>query len=100
MFKSYISLYPREIANEKKIFRNVMIAVALFFISLTIPPIITLFHLNPRWSSISIGLIIMVIFIFMKSGYLSDRIMSSNKQLFQKYLNKYNSKMKNRKFGP
>lgn len=100
LFKSYISLYPQEIANEKKIFRNIIIAVVLFIVSLSIPAIVTLFGLNPRWSGISIGLIIMVLFIFMKSGYLSDRIINSNRQTFQKYLTMYNNKMRNRRFRP
>jgi len=99
LFKSYIKLYPTEIANEKKIFRNVIFAIILFIASLLVPPIIYLFGLNPRWNSISIALLIVLMLDLMRSGSLLDKMVKRNKGSFERYIRVY-GRMKRRKFYP
>ena len=99
LFKSYIRLYPAEIANEKKIFRNVIFAIILFVASLLVPLLVSLFGVSRRWNSISIAFLILLMFDLMKSGSLLDKIIKKNKDSFERYTGVY-GRIKRRKFYP
>lgn len=99
LFKSYIKLYPTEIANEKKIFRNVIFAIVLFVASLLVPPIVSLFGLSNRWNTLSIGLLLVLMFSLMRSGSLLDKMIKRNKGSFERYTRIY-ERMKRRRFYP
>lgn len=99
LFKSYIKLYPTEIANEKKIFRNVIFAIILFVASVLVPLIVSLLGASRRWNSISIALLILLMIDLMKSGSLVDKILKKNKDSFERYTRVYD-RMKRRRFYP
>ena len=99
VFKSYIRLYPTEIANEKKVFRNVIFAIILFVASLLVPLIVSLFGVSRRWNSVSIALLILLMFDLMKSGSILDKIIKRNKDSFEKYSRVY-GRIKRKRFYP
>ncbi len=84
-FKSFLELYPNEIANEKKLFRNVILAIVLFLVTIIFPPIIAFAGLPSLYANLGIILIVVVIYLCIKFGVISKNILKHNKQQYEVY---------------
>ena len=89
VFRAVMKLYPSEIANERKVFRNVLIAVNLFIGSLMIPALVSLLGLSPIWSAVSIVLLALLLFVISRADKLIATIQQKNKKLAEFYERKY-----------
>ena len=72
--KSLVETYPREIANSKKLSRNILLIAALFVLSIIIPPLFSILGLRPIWAALSIPLMIFLIILFLNSESLAKEI--------------------------
>jgi len=94
IFKSSLRLYPSEIISEKKIFRNLVLALLLFLFSLILPLLISLTGLNPVWSTISIVFLIILLVLLTKAEHIIAIILKRNKKLYESYNKEYQTKLK------
>lgn len=89
VFKAFMNLYPTEIANERKVFRNVLIAINLFIGSLMIPALVSLLGLSPIWSAVSIVLLAIFLFLITRADRLIGHIQRRNRKLANFYEKKH-----------
>ena len=71
---SIAQTYPKEIANSKRIYRNILIIAVLFVLSILIPPLFSLIGLSALWATLSIPLLIILILLFFNSESLAKEI--------------------------
>ncbi len=71
---SLVETYPKEIANSKKLSRNIFFIVVLFVLSVTLPPVFSLLGLSTAWAALSIPLLIVLIVLFLNSESLVKEI--------------------------
>lgn len=89
IFRSFLKFYPKELANEAKIFRNVVFALILFVATISLPIIVTVLGLNPWWGRSSIFLLIGVLFLLTQSEQLISVMVRQNRKLFERYNRKF-----------
>lgn len=89
VFRAVMKLYPSEIANERKLFRNILIAVNLFIGSLLIPALVSLLGLSPIWSAVSIVMLALLLFVVSRADKLIGNIQQKNRKLAEFYERKY-----------
>jgi Kef-type K+ transport system membrane component KefB len=76
--ESLLETYPREIANSKKLYRNILLIVFVFASSVIIPPLVSLMGLRPIWGAVSIPLLIILILLFLNSESLLEKMHEHN----------------------
>jgi len=71
---SLVEAYPREIANSRKLYRNIVLIAALFILSISIPPLFSVLGLHPLWAALSIPCLIILAILFLKSEKAAKEI--------------------------
>lgn len=92
----FIKLYPREIANEKKILRNLIILGVLFALSIVIPNLLIFLRLKPVYHFISVGIIFGFLVYFIKELNLIHILSEKHKTNMNKLSNQFQSIFKKR----
>ncbi len=75
---SVLETYPKEIANGKRLYRNILLIVLIFAASVVVPPLLLFFGFAPIWGAISIPLLIVLIFLFLHSKVLLEKMHEHN----------------------
>jgi monovalent cation:H+ antiporter-2, CPA2 family len=91
--KSFIRLYPNEIANQEKIARNIVFIVLLFLFSFLIPAIISFLDLSPIWAIGFVPLIVILVIAIMKIGGFLISLSNSDVKVIYLY-RRYREEMK------
>lgn len=92
----FVRLYPKEIANEKKIFRN-LIFLLIFFATIVIFPTMLLFlRLKPIYNIFVLVLILALIVAVSREATLIHNITKKHEAVFNKFSKKYKLIMKKR----
>lgn len=90
----FIRLYPNEIANERKIFRNVVFLIALFVVAALFPGIFVLLGLKPIHHLIVLFLLIAVFWYLFRSSELIYNFTKRHEVTFNKLSRKYRALVK------
>lgn len=85
LFREFLKLYPSEVANEKKLFRNLALAAAFFIIALLIPGVVVAFGLATYWNTLTLVLVLAMLVIMVRSGKIIEAISRNNTRLRKKY---------------
>jgi len=83
--KSFIRLYPNEIANQEKIARNIVFVVLLFLFSFLIPAAISVLDLSPIWAVALVPFVVLLVIVVMKVGGFLLSLSNSNIRLIYVY---------------
>ncbi len=75
---SLVETYPKEIANSKKLYRNILLIAFIFVASVVIPPSMVFFGFAPIWGALSIPLLIILVLLFLNSETLLEKIHEHN----------------------
>ncbi len=83
--KSFIRIYPNEIANQEKIMRNIIFVVLLFLFSFLIPAAISAMGLHPLWAIGLIPIVVLLVLLVMKIGGFLVSLSNSNTRVVYVY---------------
>lgn len=92
----FVKLYPNEIANEKKIFRNLTIALLSFVFLILLPSIISFLRLKPILHAITIVLLIAMALNLIRISELIRSFAKRHHSNLARLSNKYKAMLKER----
>jgi len=96
LFKFFVRIYPSEIANEKKIFGN-LILLLIFFVLLVLFPTIFLFlKPNPIYNILVVLLLVLILVYVFRASSVIHILIKKHKSTFDKFSKKYKLLMKRR----
>ncbi len=100
IFSFFVKIYPSEIANERKIFRNILIVSFLFVALIILPGSSILFHIG-FWYHITVILLLMgFLFYAFRTSHLIHSVTKKHEKAFDNFSKKYKLLLKKRiKYG-
>lgn len=96
LLKFFIKIYPSEVANEKKIFRNFVLLLIFFVIIVIFPTIFLFLKLNPIYNAFILILILALIIAVSRESIFVHNITKKHEATFNKFSKKYKLLMKKR----
>ena len=96
MLKFFIRIYPTEMANEKKIFRNFILLSVAFAALFVFPSVFLLLELHPLYHLVVLLLVLLIIFYALRSSSLIHIIENKHAAGFEKISKKYKVLLKKR----
>ncbi|MBI3035482.1 cation:proton antiporter [Candidatus Woesearchaeota archaeon] len=92
----FIKLYPKEISNEKKIFKNLSLLAILFILLLIFPSALLFFKFDPIYNIFALIFIIAILIDISRASSLIHAITKKHERAFNKLSKKYKLLMKKR----
>lgn len=96
ILKFFIRVYPEEIANERKIFRNLILTAALFLVIVIFPGILVFLKLSPAFNIFMVVLLFLIIGNVLRSSTLIHNLTKRHEATFNRLSKKYKQALKKR----
>ena len=92
----FVRIYPSEIANEKRIFRNIMFLLFLFVVLILLPGIFLFFQISLIYH-IAVGFLMIIFLIYaFRASHLIHSVTKRHERTFDKFSKKYKLLLRNR----
>ncbi|MBI4143466.1 cation:proton antiporter [Candidatus Woesearchaeota archaeon] len=96
ILKFFIRVYPEEVANERKIFRNLTLTAALFLVIVIFPGILVFLKLSPAFNIFMVVLLFLIIGNVLRSSTLIHNLTKKHEATFSRLSKKYKQALKKR----
>jgi len=87
--KTFVKLYPSEIANEKMIFRNLIFIALLFLLIIIFPSIFLFVHMKPIYNAVMLFLFIVLVISAFRVSSLIHVLIKRHESKFNIFSKKY-----------
>ena len=94
LLEFFVKLYPKEIANEKKIFRNFAIVILIFVLLILLPSITSFLRLKPVFYVIIIALLMGMLFYSIRISQLIHTFVKKHHSNLARLSEKYKAMLK------